>query len=417
MTCYRLQARMGSFKGKGIGTMGNSVDCEVIVIGAGPYGLSAASHLRALGIEVLVLGEPMRFWANEMPEGMLLRSPREASTISDPRSELTLEAYEAASGTKPAVRVARKTFVDYGRWFQAKLGSDLDRRNVAQVHREGSVFKVTLSDGAVLTGRRVVVAAGVGPFKRSPKPFSDLSHSQVSHCYDGRRFADLGKRVAVIGAGQSALESAALLREAGAAVEVIARIPTLRWIGMHKRLHQLGPISRMLYSKHDVGPIGVSRLVAYPNLIFHIPLGLKDRIRTRAVRSAGAPWLIPRLPQVKMTTGRTVLSAREISGEVQLMLDDGSERRVDHVLLGTGYRVDISKYEFLSPSLVKEVRQLDGYPDVAAGFSTSVPGLHFIGATAARKFGPLLYFVAGTEFASKELALHVSRNRTRNGVN
>ena len=392
--------------------MTNSPDCEVIIIGAGPYGLSSAAHLRASGIEANVFGEPMEFWAKKMPAGMLLRSPREASTISDPRSEFTLEAYEAQSGTKPAARVARETFVDYGKWFQTQLGSPLDRRNVAQLRREGSIFKVTLSDGAVLTSRRVVVAAGVGPFKKNPKAFSDLSPFQVSHCYDGREFADFGKRVAVIGAGQSALESAALLREAGAEVEVIAKIPTLRWIGMHKRVHQLGPISQVLYSKHDVGPIGISRLVAYPKLMFHFPLGVKDRIRTRAVRSAGAPWLIPRLPEIKISTGRAVLSAKEIGGQVQLILDDASERRVDHVLLGTGYRVDISKYEFLSPALVNEVRQLDGYPDVAAGFCTSVPGLHFIGATAARNFGPLLYFVAGTEFASRELASHVCRKRT-----
>ncbi len=211
----------------------------------------------------------------------------------------------------------------------------------------------------------------------------------------------MGERVAVIGAGQSALESAAILHEMGIDVEVIARTPVLRWIGMHQRLHRLGPVSKVLYSKHDVGPIGVSRLVAYPNFVYHFPMGLKDRIRTRAVRSAGAPWLIPRLQNVKITTGRTVASASEVDGEVRLMLDDGTERRVDHVLLATGYRVDISNYGFLAPNFVKEIRQLDGYPDVTAGFATSVPGLHFIGATAARKFGPLMYFVTGTDFASK----------------
>jgi thioredoxin reductase len=221
----------------------------------------------------------------------------------------------------------------------------------------------------------------------------------------------LGKRVAVIGAGQSALESAAILHEIGIDVEVIARTQVLRWIGMHMRLHRLGPISKALYSKYDVGPIGISRLVAYPNLVYHVPIRLKDRIRTRAVRSAGAPWLIPRLQNVKISTGRTVISAKEIDGEVQLQLDDRTERRVDHILMATGYRVDIAKYKFLAPELVREVRQLDGYPDVTAGFATSVPGLHFIGATAARKFGPLMYFVAGTEFASKELTSALRRDR------
>jgi pyruvate/2-oxoglutarate dehydrogenase complex dihydrolipoamide dehydrogenase (E3) component len=391
--------------------------CDVLIIGAGPYGLSAAAHLSTLkGLEVRAFGEPMEFWANKMPAGMLLRSPRAASTIADPRSEFTLEAYEAASGTIPVSRVARETFVDYGKWFHAKLGSILDRRGVVQVRREGSIFKATLSDGSVLSSRYVVAAAGVGPFKKNPEVFSDLSPTRASHCYEGRKLTDLGKRVAVIGAGQSALESAALLREAGTEVEVIARISTLRWIGMHKRLHQLGIISRVLYSKHDIGPIGISRLVAYPKLMFHVPMGIKDPIRTRAVRSAGAPWLIPRLTDVKISTGRSVRTAKEIGGEVQLILDDGSERRVDHVLLGTGYRVDISKYGFLSPDLVREVRLLDGYPELAAGFTTSVPGLHFIGATAARNFGPLLYFVTGTEFASRELLSHFTRSRAPHGV-
>jgi FAD-dependent urate hydroxylase len=388
-----------------------------MIIGAGPYGLSAYAHLRGAGVDARAFGGPMEFWADRMPAGMVLRSPREASSISDPRSEFTLEAYEVANGVKPVKRVARETFVNYGRWFQKQIGPDVDRRNVTQIDRNGSGLKATLSDGSSLKTKRVVVAAGIGSFKRTPKQFSELSPNFVSHCYEGRKFADLGNRVAVIGAGQSALESAALLCESGADVEVIASAPALRWIGMHKWLHQLGPISKALYSKHDIGPVGISRLVAYPKLMFHFPLTPKDRIRKRAVRPAGAPWLIPRLGNAKISTGRTVRSAKEIDGEAQLILDDGTERRVDHVLLGTGYDVDISKYQFLSPSLVKDIRTLDGYPDVAGGFSSSVPGVHFIGASAARNFGPLLYFVTGTEFASKELTSHIRRNGQKGGVN
>jgi len=390
---------------------GNSFDCQIAIVGAGPYGLSAAAHLRDAGMEPVVFGDPMNFWANGMPSGMLLRSPRPASTISDPHAAFTLEAYEAASGTKPVKRVAWETFVAYGKWFQEQIGCNLDQRGISEVRRNGTGFKLTLADGEVIKSRRVVVAAGIGPFRKTPEVFANLSPKSASHCYEGRKFSEMGKRVAVIGAGQSALESAAIFHEMGIDVEVIARIPVLRWIGMHPRLHHLGPISNVLYSKHDVGPIGVSRLVAYPNLVYHVPMGLKDRIRTRAVRSAGAPWLIPRLQDVKISTGRTVTSAKEVDGEVQLLLDDGSERRVDHVLMATGYRVDIAKYKFLAPELVQEVRQLDGYPDVTAGFATSVPGLHFIGATSTRKFGPLMYFVTGTEFASKELTSGLRRER------
>jgi FAD-dependent urate hydroxylase len=389
----------------------SSTDYDVVVLGAGPYGLSAGAYLKARNVHVRVFGEPMDFWANKMPKGMLLRSPREASNIADPRSSFTLEAYEASLGTKPATPVPLDTFVGYGRWFQQQLSSEIDRRAISLISRENSGFKIALQDGAAVRSRRVVIAAGIEAFQRKPSVFGELSALQVSHCYEGRQISELAlKRVAVIGAGQSALESAALLHEAGSDVELIARIPTLRWIGMHKWLHELGPLSSMLYSKFDVGPMGISRLVAYPQVVVHIPLALKDKIRVRAVRSAGSRWLPARLASVKISTGRFVQSARSLGDEIQLKLDDGTERRVDHVLLGTGYDVNIARYNFLSPELVAGVRRLNGYPDLGRGFSTTIPGLHFIGATAARSFGPLLYFVAGTEFASKELSSYISRH-------
>jgi FAD-dependent urate hydroxylase len=392
--------------------MTSSKDCDVAIIGAGPYGLSSAAHLKALGMEVRVFGEPMEFWASGTPPGMLLRSPRAASTISDPKSDFTLEEYERVNGISPVKRLPKDTFVNYGKWFQKRVGSGLDRRNVARVCRENGGFKLFLNGGEAVTSKKVVVATGIAKFKSVPKAFEKLPTRRTSHCYEGLPFSQMGKRVAVIGAGQSAIESAVLLGEAGFSVELIARIPELRWIGMHPKLHNLGPVSNLLYSKHDIGPIGISRLVAYPKLLYRFPMWAKDPIRKRAVRSAGAPWLIPRLPGITVTTGKSVVSAKETAGELQLTLNDGSERRVDHVLLGTGYRVDIAKYEFLCESLLEEIRQLDGSPDLTAGLASSVPGLHFTGATAARKFGPLLYFVTGTEFASRELASHFRRHRS-----
>jgi hypothetical protein len=387
-----------------------SPDYDVAVIGAGPYGLSAGAHLRAKGMSVRVFGEPMDFWATKMPEGMLLRSPREASNLSDPKHAFSLAAFESATGKAPEAPLPLETFVEYGRWFQKHLGSDLDRRMVLRVERENSWFKVTLEDGEILRFRRVVVATGIGPFQRKPEVFSELPSDQASHCYGGTNIRDFrGKRVIVIGAGQSALESAALLQEGGAEVEIVAKIGQMRWIGMHTWLHHMGPISKMLYSKHDVGPAGISRLVASPKLMSYVPLPARDKIRVRAVRPAGSRWLPPRLTKVKLTTGRSVLRAESLGKEVRLTLDDGSERRVEHVLMGTGYDVNISRYDFLPAELVREIEQFNGYPKLRGGFSSSVPGLHFIGATAARSFGPLLYFVAGTEFASRELASHIVR--------
>jgi hypothetical protein len=270
-----------------------------------------------------------------------------------------------------------------------------------------------LADGDEVRSKGVVVAAGIGSFRRIPSVFSALHPSQFSHCYQGCDVQGFsGKKVAVIGAGQSALETAALLHEAGANVELIARIPALRWIGGHPRLHHLGPVSSMLYSPADVGPAGISRLVSMPNLVRRIPLRLRDKIRTRAVRPAGSRWLPARLEPVRITTGRAVTAANSRGQEVELKLDDGTLRTVDHVVLGTGYSVDIARYGFMAPELVKQVAVMDGYPRLHSGFSSSVSGLHFVGAAAARSFGPLLYFVAGTDFASQELSNHVVRNKS-----
>jgi FAD-dependent urate hydroxylase len=385
-------------------------DCEVAVVGAGPYGLSATAHLKAAGVEAVCFGRPMQFWAEKMPAGMLLRSPRVASNISDPAHRTTLDAYEQSAGVLPRAPLPLETFVEYGRWFQKRIVADLDRREIASVTQQGAGFTISLEDGCVLRSRRVVVAAGIGPFRRLPPELASLPPEHLSHCYQGcdvQSFA--GKRVAVIGAGQSALESAALLHEAGASVEVIAKRPELRWIGQHAWLHHLGPISAMLYSSHDVGPAGISRMVAAPNLMRRVPLKLRDRIRTRAVRPAGSPWLQARLKDVTLTTGRYVTAA-SANGAAKLTLNDGSRRECDHVLLGTGYAVDVRRYGFLAPELVRQLDLMDGYPRLGSGLTSSVPGLHFIGAPAARTFGPLLYFVAGTEFASRHLASYIARN-------
>jgi hypothetical protein len=377
--------------------------------------MSAGAHLKAKGLGVRVFGEPMEFWANKMPAGMLLRSPRVASNISDPRSAHTLGSFEAETGRKPGEFTTLETFVEYGRWFHSQLGPTVDRRTIASVSCQDSVFTLALTDGNEITSRRVVVAAGIGPFQKRPAAFAEIQSDRVSHCYDGRRISDFaGKKVAVIGAGQSSLESAALLHEAGAQVEVVARQTILHWVGMHGWLHHLGPLSAVLYSSHDVGPAGISRLVASPELMSYVPLQLRDKIRTRAVRPAGSRWLPARLEKVRITMERTVAAAEDMGNlGIRLRLDDGSERLVDHVLLGTGYRVDISRYAFVSGELLKGLRLLDGSPRLTKGFGSSVPGLHFIGAAAARQFGPLLYFVAGTDSTSRSLASSVAGSLRR----
>jgi hypothetical protein len=266
-----------------------------------------------------------------------------------------------------------------------------------------------LEDGDSVQAKRVVIATGIASFAYRPYRFQALPPELASHSSahsDFGRFA--GQRVVVVGGGQSALESAALVHESGADVEVIVRAAKIHWLRYGTRVHnwlhsRANPFRRILYPPSDVGPPGLNWIVDTPDVIRRLPFAIHSRIAHRAIRPAGAGWLLPRMRKVKITTGHVITSASLNGRQVRIRLDDGAERCVDHVLLATGYRIDVSKFAFIAPELVRSLRLIDGYPQLTAGFEASVPGLHFLGATAARSFGPLMRFVAGTPYAARAL--------------
>jgi FAD-dependent urate hydroxylase len=359
-----------------------------------------------------VFGEPMSFW-RQMPVGMLLRSNWTATHIADPHRSLTLDEYQAATRDQFSLPVPLDRFIQYGLWFQRRAVPDLVHQKVVRIDSSPSGFVASLADGSAVRARHVVIAVGVGSFAWRPPEFDGLPSCLASHSSAHRDLAQFaGRRVVVIGSGQSALESAALLAEGGAHVEVIARSHRINWLqGWASRLlhHGLGSAaSHLLYAPTDVGPAGISQLVSRPDLLKQLPRSLQDRLRKRAVRPAGARWLQSRLGDIPILFQRRVVSARRVRDQVRIWLDDGSERTVDHVLLGTGYRVDISKYDFLPHELLQSIERSNGYPRLRAGLETSVPGLHILGAPAAYTFGPLMQFVSGTHYASRSLAQSIA---------
>jgi FAD-dependent urate hydroxylase len=392
------------------------MDYNVVIIGAGPYGLGAGAHLRRIqGLGVKVFGQPMSFWKNQMPVGMLLRSSWEASNLWDPKREFTLRAYQKAVGSRVASPVPLESFVRYGLWFQRQLLPDLDQRQISSIERDSTGFRVSVADGELITSQRVVIASGIAPFAWRPPEFQNLSYAEVSHSSQHHDLGQFrGKRVIVVGGGQSALESGALLHENGADVEIIVRSMSVKWLGWKKKIQSLGPVAKLFYSWTDVGPAGISQIVSRPALLKKFPRETQDRLRVRSIRPAGASWLVARLASVPIMTGRSIVSAAAEGSEIRLKLDDGGERAADHVLLGTGYRVNIARYGFLTPNLLATLRLSGGFPQLGPGFESSIPGLHFLGAPASWSYGPLMNFVSGTKYAGTHLTNHIMRNRGSN---
>jgi len=215
--------------------------------------------------------------------------------------------------------------------------------------------------------------------------------------------------VSVVGGGQSALESAALLYEAGADVDVLVRAPSVRWILGDARRHTIPWLNRLLYAPAAVGPAGLSQLNQRPGLYRFVPGPLHDPLDRRSIRSAGAGWLPPRLENVSIRAGVDIAEATRAGEGLQLRLSDGSSQSVDHVLLGTGFRIELSKYPFWSPALINGITCVRGYPRLTQGFETTVPGLYVTGAPAAPTFGPLMRFVAGSGFAGRSIARALAR--------
>ncbi len=186
---------------------GQSSTCETVVVGAGPYGLSIAAHLRHAGIAAHVLGEPMTFWRNNMPRGMLMRSPWRATHFSDPDGAWSLEAYAATHGVDKKQRLPLETFIAYGEWFQRHAVADVDHRTVRQIDAARDGFRLTLDDGEMLNAERVIIATGLRNQEYRPLPFKDVPATLASHTSVHPDLSVFrGKRVAVIGRGQSACE-------------------------------------------------------------------------------------------------------------------------------------------------------------------------------------------------------------------
>jgi len=382
---------------------------DVIVIGAGPYGLAAAAHLGAAGANIRVFGSTMSFWTEQMPNGMLLRSPWGASHISDPGWALTLDAYERGKGTPLRRPVPLGDFIAYGHWFQQRAVPEVDPRRVERVDALGNGLRVTLEDGESVDTRRVAVAAGISPFAFRPAEFAPLPRDLATHSSEHADLAPFaGRRVAVVGGGQSAFECAVLLHERGAHVELLMRAPNIRWVG---RATRKGLLGRLMFHRTDVGPAFVSHLVARPTILRLQPGFVQRQALRRALAPGASLWLRPRSKGMPITTGRQITSVARSGDHALLGLDDGTSREVDHVLLATGYRVDVSRYGFLSPSIVSSLRYADGYPVLRGGLESSVAGLHFLGAPAAHSFGPLVRFVSGTEFAARALTRSIVGKR------
>lgn len=385
---------------------------DVVVMGAGPYGLAAAAHLLGRGLKVAVFGKPLKLWCENMPQGMLLRSYWWATNISDPLKKYDLEHYFKAEGKRPGDPFQIETFIDYGMWFQKHAVPDVDETYIDVIERKGQEYELRLVDGRVVKSQSVVMAPGLAYYVFRAPEFDHMPVELVSHTSDHFTFEGFsGKRVAVVGGGQSALETAALVHESGAHVDLITRSP-IHWLSGDS-LKNRSLINQIKYPKAGIAPGWVNWGFEHlPYAFQRLSRDKKDRLLRGRGRfgPAGAGWLKDRiLGKVTVHELQHVQEIKEIDGEVELTLSSNETLRVDHVILGTGFVMDIKRLPMLHSSLLDNIETYQGAPILNKGFGTNIPGLYFIGFSSVSSFGPLFRFVVGTDAAARRVAGAVAR--------
>jgi hypothetical protein len=396
---------------------------DVAIIGAGPYGLSIAAHLAGRGVNFRIFGSPMHTWRTSMPEGMVLKSEGNGSDLYDPAGEMTLARFCAARGLPyrdVGFPIPLDTFVAYGIAFQQRFVPRLEDRIVTDLTPTAHGFDLHLQDGGVAPARRVIVAAGIRAYEYMPPKLAALPAGLASHSAMHVRVDQFaGQEIAIIGGGASAVNLAPLLLRAGASVTMIVRRPKIAYCGP--------PTERSFWEKVKEPESGLGTgwrswaCCAMPMVFHAMPESFRVMVVQKHLPAAPGWTLQPQVDGIVPTiAGALIARAEALQGRVRLELDlrDGGSRvvTVDHVIAGTGYKVDMRKLPFLRPEVLERLDCVNHTPRLSRWFESSVPGLHFVGTAAANSFGPMMRFAYGAGFVSRRLSGYLARTSARGSV-
>lgn len=383
---------------------------DLLIIGAGPFGLAMAAYAQHLGIDHVIVGKAMDFWQANMPKGMYLRSA--CDWHLDPVDEATIEAYLDTMGlTPPDVEpLSLDFYLGYTRWFQEQKQIDALPVFVQRLDTpdgSGSGFRASLADGGMISARHVVIALGFKHFKNIPDDLLPLLPAgRFEHTCDLVDFASLnGKRCLIIGGRQSAFEWTALMREAGAAAIHVS----------HR--HDSPAFAEADWSW--VNPL-VDAMVDNPGWFRNLTQTEKDEVNHRLWaegRLKVEPWLASRVLQdtVTLWPNTQVSGCREgASGEIEVTLNTGDQLHVDHVVLATGYKVNMAQIPFLADgNVLAQLHTHDGFPMLDEHFQTNVPGLYVTSMPATQDFGPFFAFTISVRTSARLIGQDIKQKEAR----
>lgn len=320
---------------------GGAAMADVVIIGAGMAGLALSAALRFLGIQPVVYDRsPEGFegpWATTA-RMETLRSPKQLTGPALGLPALTFQAwFQAQFGLEQwqaLDKIPRLQWMDYLRWYRRVLNLPIHNEHEVEavVPRAADRVELVVRHGArrfTLQARHVVLATGRDGIGAawSPQFARDIPAHRRAHSSDVLDFKRLaGQRVAVVGAGSSAMDVAATALEAGAArVDLLSRRADLPRINKGKGAGSPG----MTYGYHQLPDEWKWRLRHYLNL-------------SQTPPPRGSTLRVSRHANAHFHVSCPVEGAREEAGAVRLITAKGA-LDVDFVFFATGFRVDFEQ--------------------------------------------------------------------------
>lgn len=379
------------------------MDTQLLVIGAGPYGLSTAALAREQGISTTVVGSPMEFWRKNMPEAMFLRSG--ADWHLDGAGVHTLEAYLEERRISPGEvdPIPIGLFLDYAEWFRESKKIEVRQQVVTELTKPDGRFEVTVDGGEKIVADAVVAAPGIRHYRAFPDWVSRLPADRMAHTCDMVDFKEMaGARVLIVGGRQSAYEWAALAREHDAArIDIVHR-------------HEIPRFERVSWKFVDAH---VEQTISVPGYWRKLAKAQQKAISQRfweVGRLTLEYWLLPRLAWdgIHRWPGTEVaqIAERNRNGELDVVLSDTTRLDVDRVIFATGYRAALDKVPYLV-GLLDRFKRANGFPVLDEAFQASLPGLYIPGFSATNDFGPFFGFVKGCPAAAILIVRDLVGNR------
>jgi len=365
------------------------VKTKIMIVGAGPYGVSIANTLWEKGVPFQIAGHAFSLWHHHTHDTMAIRSDWHTSEIDSPSrkyhfGEFLRNHYPYEADELLKERIPIEVFRNYLKQVERQLPYDIIQEEVISLKHENPRFLLETDGGIQVEAEAVVLATGIGTHRYLPNCLQQLPEEQVVHVWDTEKLSDFRDRsLLVVGGGQSAAESIAHLSPHN----------QITWLSRRE-------------------PIFFSTPINLPEPVFDFVLKvspyyyyLPEFLRQLFEKKYGVSTITPDLkatvtdPSIHRIFGS--VEELELYSQSGVVHSHKLDSDFDAVIAATGYRYRLENLDFIDIDLAGTINTHHQLPTLNVNFETSVPCLFVVGGMAEHAFGPAQRFMIGAGHAAK----------------